>query len=232
MPLTPEGWPADHLAQVDAGPPPAKPVEKRLADELSTNPADASTARTWTLAVLRSLRRYDDAAYRSVARLSTPLLDEPLRRVSGFANFSKPWLITAGLLAVFGGPRGRRAGLTGLAAVGTTSLVVNQSIKLIGERHRPDRDGLGVPHERWVTMPSSTSFPSGHSASAAAFAVAVGDLLPALKLPLCCTASVVAFSRVFTGVHYPSDVLVGAAVGTLLGRVAATVARRTNDHTV
>jgi membrane-associated phospholipid phosphatase len=176
------------------------------------------------VAVLRRLGRYDRAVYRSVARLSTPLLDEPLRRVSGFANHSKPWFITAGFLAVFGGPQGRGAALTGLAAIGTASLVVNQPMKMIGERHRPDRDG--VPQQRWVAMPSSTSFPSGHSASAAAFAVAVGDLMPAFKLLLRGAASVVAFSRVYTGVHYPSDVVVGAIVGALLGRVASTLARR------
>jgi membrane-associated phospholipid phosphatase len=214
-------------APVAAGPSQAEPVEQRLADELSTKRADASAERARAVAVLRRLGRYDHAAYRSVARLSTPLLDEPLRRVSGFANFSKPWFIAAGFLALFGGPPGRRAALTGLAAVGATSLVVNQPMKLIGERHRPNRDALGVPQQRWVTMPSSTSFPSGHSASAAAFAVSVGDLLPALKLPLRGAASIVAFSRVYTGVHYPSDVLVGATVGALLGRVAATVERRT-----
>ena len=97
------------------------------------------------LAALRRLGRYDRAIYRSVARLSTPPLDEPLRRVSGFANISKPWFITAGFLALFGGPHGRRAALTGLAAVGAASLVVNQPMKLIGERQRPDRDRLGVP---------------------------------------------------------------------------------------
>jgi undecaprenyl-diphosphatase len=227
MPLTPERWPpADDRAPVDALPPPAEPVAERLADELSTDRADASATRIRASAVLRRLGRYDRAVYRSVARLSTPLLDEPLRRVSGFANFSKPWFITAGLLALFGGPHGRRAALTGLAAVGATSLVVNQPMKMIGERDRPDRDGLGVPQQRWVSMPSSTSFPSGHSASAAAFAVAVGNLLPALKVPLRAAASVVAFSRVYTGVHYPSDVLVGATVGALLGRVASTVVRR------
>jgi undecaprenyl-diphosphatase len=227
MPPTPERWPpTDDPAPVDADPPQAKPVEERLADKLRTDRADAAAARIRASAMLRRLGKYDRAVYRAVARMSTPLLDEPLRRVSGFANFSKPWLITAGILALFGGPRGRRAALTGLAAVGATSLVVNQPMKLIGERHRPDRDGLGVPQQRWVTMPSSTSFPSGHSASAAAFAVAVGDLLPAFKLPLRGAASIVAFSRVYTGVHYPSDVLVGATVGALLGRVASTVARR------
>ena len=141
----------------------------------------ASAARTIALAVLRRLGSYDRAVYSAVARLSTPLLDEPLRRVSGFANFSKPWFITAGFLAVLGGPDGRRAAITGVAAIGAASLVVNQPMKMIGERRRPNRNGLGVPQQRWVTMPSSTSFPSGHSASAAAFAVAVGDLLPALK---------------------------------------------------
>ena len=136
------------------------------------------------MTLLRRLGSYDRAAYRSVARLSIPLLDEPLRRVSDFANYSKPWFIVAGFLALFGGAQGRRAALTGLAAIGATSLVVNQPMKMVGERRRPDRDGLGVPQQRWVPMPSSTSFPSGHSASAAAFAVAVGDVLPALRLPL------------------------------------------------
>ena len=195
MPPTSERWPAaDDLRPVDAGLPRAKPVEDGLADELSTERAEASAARTVSVALLRRLGSCDRAVYRSVARLSTPQLDEPLRRVSGFANFSKLWFITAGLLAVFGGPDGRRAALTGLAAIGAASLVVNQPMKLIGERHRPDRNGLGVPQQRWVTMPSSTSFPSGHSASAAAFAVAVGDLLPALRLPLRGAALVVAFS--------------------------------------
>jgi undecaprenyl-diphosphatase len=180
-------------------------------------------ARARALAVLRRLGSYDRAVYRSVAQLSTRLLDEPLRRVSDFADQSKPWFITAGFLAIFGGPRGRGAALTGLAAIGAASLVVNQPMKMIGERRRPDRDGLGVPQRRWVTMPSSASFPSGHSASAAAFAVAVGALLPALKVPLYGAASVVAFSRVYTGVHYPSDVAVGAIVGAVLGRVTLTV---------
>jgi len=211
---------------VDAGPAPGGPVEERLADKLSAAHPDASANEIRVMVLLRRLARYDRAAYRSVAQLSTPLLDEPLRRVSAFANHSKPWIVTAGLLALFGGPDGRRAALAGLAAIGAASLVVNQPMKMIGDRRRPDRDDLGVPQQRWVTMPSSTSFPSGHSASAAAFAVAVGNLLPSVKLPLRGAASVVAFSRVYTGVHYPSDVLVGVTVGALIGRTASTAARR------
>ena len=48
------------------------------------------------------LSAYDRALYRSVAELPTPVLDEPLRRVSDFANFSKPWFLAAGALALFG----------------------------------------------------------------------------------------------------------------------------------
>ncbi len=208
-------------------PHPPEPVEERLARQLGGRDVGAgawSSRRAASL--LRGLARCDRAVYGTVARLQTPLLDVPLRRVSGFANYSKPWFLVAGVLALFGGPPGRRAAVTGLAAVGTTSLVVNQPMKLAGGRHRPDRVGLGVPPGRWVRMPSSTSFPSGHSASAAAFAIAVGDVLPALRMPLRAAASVVAFSRVYTGVHYPSDVVAGAAAGALLGRVVSRAAHR------
>ncbi|WP_329000147.1 phosphatase PAP2 family protein [Kribbella sp. NBC_00709] len=176
------------------------------------------------------LARCDRAIYRSVARLSTPVLDEPLRWVSDFADFSKPWFLAAGALTLVGGPRGRRAAFAGIAAIGAASLVVNQPMKkTAGVRRRPDRRGLGVPVQRWVRMPTSGSFPSGHSASAAAFAVAVGDVLPALRPVLWVAASVVAFSRVYTGVHYPSDVLVGATVGALFGRSAGRLALQM-DH--
>ncbi|NIK59266.1 phosphatase PAP2 family protein [Kribbella shirazensis] len=159
--------------------------------------------------------------------MSMPVLDEPLRQLSDFANFSKPWLLVAGALTLVGGARGRQAAVAGLTAIGAASLVVNQPLKkAVGERLRPDRYGLGVPAQRWVRMPSSGSFPSGHSASAVAFAVAVGGVLPALRPTLRVAASAVAFSRVYTGVHYPSDVLVGATVGALFGRLAARLALR------
>ena len=77
-------------------------------------------------------------------------------------------------------------------------------------RARPDRAGLNVPAGRKVKMPGSTSFPSGHSASAFAFATAVGDELPLAWLPLHAVATAITYSRVHTGVHYPGDVLVGS----------------------
>jgi undecaprenyl-diphosphatase len=203
-------------------PAPPEPVEALLAERLAAR--DDPRLST----VVRLLRRLDTAdrnVYLAVAELNTPWLDEPLRRTSDFANFSKPWFLVAGALAAFGGEKGRRAALAGVAAIGVTSLLVNQPMKLAA-RHRPRRTQLGVPESRWVTMPSSASFPSGHSASAAAFCVATSAVVPELRWPLRLAAAVVAFSRVYTGVHYPGDVLVGASVGAGLGRVASTVASR------
>ena len=97
--------------------------------------------------LLRRLSHVDDAAYRKVAGMSTPLLDRPLRQVSHFANFSKPWLLVAAMLTLFGGRRGRRAAATGIAAIGLTSLLVNQLMKMLRERRSPGPGSDGRPGE-------------------------------------------------------------------------------------
>ena len=203
-----------------------EPAEERLARRLDQRAAAGHPVVGRTSGVLHRLGRVDRAVYVAVARLSTPVLDAPLSRLSHFANHSKPWFLTAAVLAVVGGPTGRRGASAGVMAIGAASLVVNQPMKLAGDRARPDRVGHAVPEARWVPMPTSTSFPSGHSASALAFAVAVGDVLPSLRLPLRAAAATVAFSRVYTGVHYPGDVLVGAATGAVLGRLVGRAVNR------
>jgi len=117
-------------------------------------------------------------------------------------------------------------GTIGLINIGVNSAVVNLPVKYAARRKRPDRSAAGVPAERWVDMPTSTSFPSGHSASAFAFATAVGGTLPALGFPLRGLAAIVAYSRVHTGVHYPGDVIAGSLIGAWIGKATAVIARR------
>jgi membrane-associated phospholipid phosphatase len=166
------------------------------------------------------------AVYAAIAATPTPAMDVALRRLSLAANYSRLWLGCSALLAAFGGKRGRRATENGLAAIALTSAVVNLVLKPLGNRRRPDRDTQDVPVTRQVEMPSSTSWPSGHSASAFAFATGVGAALPAAGVPVSVVASLVAYSRVHTGVHYPSDAIAGTVSGVALAPVAVTALER------
>ena len=192
-----------------------------------TTPARASRAdHTRWLGEVRALAgAVDRAGYDAVAGTATPHLDRLLVGASTAANYSRLWLVTAAALAVAGGGRGRRAARQGVLAVALTSAVTNLVLKPVAGRQRPARSGgRPAPDTRRVRRPVSTSFPSGHTASAFAFASAAGQAAPGLRLPLRVAAATVAYSRVHTGVHYPSDVAAGAAVGDLCARVVRRLA--------
>ena len=108
-------------------------------------------------------------------------------------------------------------------AVGLAALAVTV-LKEAFDRARPP---LADPSLSAVgPVPASASFPSGHSATAFAAAVAVGLLYPRLRWPLLALAALVAVSRVYLGVHYVTDVAVGTVLGALVGLATAWVVRR------
>ncbi len=168
---------------------------------------------------LRDAERVDLAVYAAIAQTPTPALDTAMSRLTAAADYSKLSLAAAGMLAALGGRRGRRAARDGLVSVGVTAAVANLALKPLGGRRRPDRVTEHVPLARQTRMPRSTSFPSGHTAAAFAFATGVGHELPVISIPLQGLAALVGYSRVHTGVHYPGDVLVGALAGTILARL-------------
>jgi membrane-associated phospholipid phosphatase len=195
--------------------------KETIADALARRvEARPGGAPRWAEA-FRELAAVDRAMYDAVARSPTPELDGPVRRLSGAANYSRLWLGIAAAIAVVGGRRGRRAALEGVVAIGATSATVNLGVKPLARRRRPDRAGPDLVAARHVPMPESASFPSGHAASAFAFAYTVGRHLPGLGLPIRLLAGGVAYSRVHTGVHYPGDVVIGSILGAA---TAATVA--------
>jgi len=162
--------------------------------------------------------RLDVALYAAIAQTPTPTLDRAMARLSRAADYSRLSVAAAAVLAAAGGRYGPRAAAMGLASVGVASSVVNVGLKPLGRRKRPDRAVERAPVARHVRVPSSTSFPSGHSASVFAFATGGGDVLPAAAIPLRTLAALVAYSRIHTGVHYPGDVVAGALAGTALAQ--------------
>jgi len=181
----------------------------------------AAGRASWQLA-LGDLAAIDAAVYRAVAATPSPALDGDLARLSRAADRSVLWMAIAAGLAVAGGASGRRAAAAGLGSVAVTSALANAGLKRLHRRPRPDAVAAGIGAGRAVRMPRSASFPSGHAASAFAFATAAGAELPVLAFPLRCLAAAVAYSRVHGGAHYPGDVIGGAVLG---GTIAAAVGR-------
>lgn len=138
-------------------------------------------------------------------------IDHALRLLTKSANHGVLWIgiAAAGVLA---GKRTRRAGLRGIASLGAASFVSNTIIKPLIGRRRPDPERTMLAR-RIRRKPWTSSFPSGHAASAAAFAAGATMELPVAGPILVPLAAAVAYSRVHVGVHYRSDVWAGAAVG-------------------
>ena len=152
-------------------------------------------------------------------RRQPPEVEKLLVGLTRAAEHSVLWLVLAAAGALLGGRRGRRAAEHGVLALACDSATVN-GLKLVSRRRRPGRRRL------LRRTPRSSSFPSSHSASAFAFAVAASRQLPEAGPMLLPLAAGVAYSRVYLGVHYPSDVIVGAAIGTAFGLAARPAAQR------
>jgi membrane-associated phospholipid phosphatase len=177
--------------------------------------------------LMRDLAALDQALYEAVTITSTPTLDAALRRLSAAADHSKISFLIAGALAVRPG-RTRRAAALGVAAIGVASTTANLLGKRLVRRPRPHRAEDSPFPGRHVPMPASASFPSGHTASAVAFAAAVGPAFPVATVPLGLLACAVGYSRIHTGVHYPGDVIAGAVLGT--AAAATVLAAAGQDH--
>lgn len=195
---------------------PGLPASARSRADRSRRDRGLSSVDRALRAVDHRLRALDHRLQRRWTRRQPKEVDRALVKLTEAADHSVLWIMLAAAGAVLGGNRGRRAAAYGLTALMFTSATVNGPLKLLFARRRPK------PH-RWIRrMPRTTSFPSGHAASAFAFAVAVSRELPEAGPALLPLAAGVAYSRVYVGVHYPSDVLAGAAFGAVVGASTRT----------
>ncbi|MDG5802247.1 phosphatase PAP2 family protein [Streptomyces ossamyceticus] len=154
----------------------------------------------------------DSRLFNAVATREWPGAHPMLPRLSRAANHGVLWFATAAVIAATRSPRARRAAARGVASLALASATINTLGKRTVRRPRPVLDNVPAMR-RLKRQPITTSFPSGHSASAAAFATGVALESRGWGAAVAPLATAVALSRVYTGVHFPSDVLVGAAFG-------------------
>jgi undecaprenyl-diphosphatase len=176
--------------------------------------------------VRSAARAYDEALLRFArTRGHDPRVERVVARFSKLGEHAAVWLALGAAGALLDAPRrdGWRAATAGVAA----AYVLNTSIKLAVRRRRPALPGLPP----LTGTPTGLSFPSAHTSTAVA-ATLLYSGLGAPVLPLLGLAAALAYSRVYLGVHYPSDLLGGALLGASVGVALRPALGQSRDRAV
>jgi decaprenylphosphoryl-5-phosphoribose phosphatase len=159
------------------------------------------------------LQRLDSRLlYAMRTRLHPPAAETLARGLGKIGEYGAVWLVIGVVMAFADPDRGEDWFLAGL--LGPVGIGLNYAVKLIVRRPRPVLEGLPP----LGGAPSSLSFPSAHATSSFACATVMTRIAPEAAV-LFALAAAIAACRPYLGMHYPSDVLAGALLGTGLGLV-------------
>jgi hypothetical protein len=160
------------------------------------------------------LARLDNRVlYAMRTRFHGPTMEAIGKTLGRLGSHGAVWLAIGIVMAFVDSENGEDwvvAGILGPVAIG-----VNYVVKVMVRRPRPVIEGLPP----LGGAPSSLSFPSGHATSSFACATAMSRIAPEAAIPLFVLATAIGVSRPYLGMHYPSDVLVGAVLGVGLGLI-------------
>lgn len=147
-------------------------------------------------------------------------LDPVMHGITSLGNHGSVWIVLVLLLIIL--PRFRFCGLVSGVSLMTCSLLTNRVLKLLFDRPRPYEvtKGLDVIGKIY----KDPSFPSGHTSAAFSVGVVCLILLPRkYGVPVFVLAVLMGISRMYIGVHFPTDVLGGAVFGTLCALLAVGI---------
>jgi len=154
--------------------------------------------------------------------LSTPVLDKFFSILTNVNNWYIAYIILLGIVFKKGGLRGKIAVVLVILLIVATDQLGHKVIKEIFQRIRPCNALTDVITP--LGCNGTYSFPSNHALNNFAAAMFFTRLFPKFKWILFITASLIALSRVYLGLHYPSDIIGGAIIGSAFGYIFATIA--------
>ena len=146
-----------------------------------------------------------------------PMAEKTAKAISKTGENGYLWFGLGLAGAAFDGER--RKQWLAVSLLGPLAIGLNFLVKLLVRRPRPELEGLPPLGD----APSSLSFPSAHATASFAAATAMSRIRPEMKLALFGAAAVMAVSRPYLGMHYPSDIAAGAILGLGLGTVAGNL---------
>jgi decaprenylphosphoryl-5-phosphoribose phosphatase len=155
------------------------------------------------LALLRLMR----------TRWHSPAVERAAKAIAASGECGAIWAAVGLTSAAFDPPR--RGRWLAAAALGPAAIGINYAVKLVARRRRPKLQGLPP----LGGAPSSLTLPSAHATASFAAATAMSRIAPRRGPILYAGATLMGLTRPYLGMHYPSDVAAGAALGTALGKL-------------
>lgn len=159
--------------------------------------------------------------------IANPIFDKFFVFITNVKNWYLVYILLWSLLLFKGGKLGKIAAVGIILVVAASDQLSSQLLKNLFERIRPCNALSDI--NVLVHCSRSFSFPSSHAVNNFAVAFYFYRLYPNLKWVLFIIAFIVAISRPYVGVHYPSDILAGALIGMFVGYIFATFTIRINN---
>jgi membrane-associated phospholipid phosphatase len=175
--------------------------------------------------VLAALGRADQAVLRFLrTRGHSEPFEATMRAIGLAGEFAVAWAAIGSIGASI--DERRRTRWLAAAATGPAAVGINFVVKVTVGRERP----LIEEHPPLARAPTKLSFPSAHATSSVAGAIALGRVEPRVRPALFALAAAICVGRPYLGMHYPSDVLAGAALGAVLGSLVPGVGAPTDEQ--
>ncbi len=160
------------------------------------------------------------------AHLHGPVLDKLMPFISRIGNLGAIWLAIAVIFLLI--PKYRKHGIMIVLGVLLAALTGELVLKHLVQRVRPCNVNSLVP--MLIARPADFSFPSGHTSASFAATVVMWKANKKLGIAALLLAVLIAFSRLYLFVHYPTDILAGAALGLACGMIAVKLYNKFSER--